>query len=360
MSRLVRTPLAAAMIARESGALRPRPLSAYDAAALGIDTRSSQATKSLTSGIKGRALTGEVNAPAYEVVGLFPFQSYFDSGLLETAILPQPPNQPIVPSTLSKPIMTAGYGLALTPSSQTPVAVQFFTGGQQGRSATYRLKPGEVIYPYGRPDGIGNNGQFSGFQWGLPFGWLGGGSATLITLRTADAEVNWANDENELIYHRMRLQIVDAAALPVLAGAYSGPINWPQRFPWPAAVSGVNSLTQRGRPAIAVFPTRTALSLRLATVAGSTMRMYFVGTNDFDTLSTGVADLTGVRATDIAWGTWAQQAGAVAPFNSTFEMQFLTGEAERLAADAGAVALAAPVGNELINSFVDVVRYGKI
>lgn len=335
--------------------LRRRSLSQFEAAALGVKV----GAKSTLRGIAGTAPTGEINAPAYEVSNTFLIQSYFDNTLLERALLAQPPNQPIVPSTKpQQPIMTAGYGLALTPSSQCPVAVQFFTGGMQGRSMTYRLKPGEVIYPFGKPGQ--ENGQFSGFTWGLPFGWLGGGSATLIVLRTADAGVTWPTDHNEVIYHRIRLQIVQDTTLPVSGGAYSGPLNWPQRFPWTQAVQGANSLNQRGRPGIAVFPTRTALSLRMATVAGSTMRMYFIGTNDFDVGSTGVASMTGVRAVDIAWGMWAQQGGAPAPFNSAFQTMMLTGEAERFAADAGAVALAAPAGSELVEDYVDIVRYGRL
>lgn len=356
MNPFHRTPLQLAMM--DQAQTRVRPLSQYEAAALGVATQSPKANRAVQAGVKGSPTTGEIVAPAYEVSGLFNLQSYFHDTLLEKAILAQPANQPIVPSTLSKPVMTAGYGLALTPSSQCPVGVQFYTGGMQGRSGVYRLKPGEVIFPFGRPGD--ENGQFSGFTWGLPFGWLGGGQATLVVLRTADARVTWGADHNELIYHRMRLKIVEASTLPVGAGAYNGSVNWPQRFPWPSAVSGTNALNQRGRPGLGVFPTRTALSLRMATVVGATMRMYFIGTNDFDTDSAGAATLTGVRAIDINWGTWAQQAGAAAPFTSAYQTLMLTGEAERFAADDGAVALAAPAASELVDQFVDVVRYGRL
>lgn len=353
MTRLVRSPLQQAL----STPLRVRPMSQFEAAAKGVQTQSSRAARAITSGVKGRPNSGEVNAPAYEVSNTFNFQSYFDYTNYAAGILPQPANQPIVPSTKSAPVMTAGYGLALAPSSQCPVAVQFFTGGMQGRSATYRMKPGEVIYPYGRPGD--ENGQFDGFQWGLPFGWLGGGTATLMVLRTADARVLWPSDHNEIIYHRLAIPIVAPAALPVTLAAYSGRLNWPQRFPWPNAISGSLGLNQRGKAAMGVFPTRTALSLRIETVAGSTMRMYFIGTNDFGMTANGQAQLTDVRAIDITWGAWAAQVGAVAPFNTPFQTQMLTGEAERFAADAGAVALAS-TAVELQGVNVDVVRYGRL
>lgn len=362
----MRSPLAA--YAQMSKALRPKPLTQLEAAARGVETMSPQAAKSLQAGIKGRPPSGEVNAPAYEVSDTFTFQSFFDTTLEEQAILAQPTNQQIVPSTLSDPIQTAGYGVGLLPSSETPIAIQFSTGGQQGRSATYRLKPGEVIWPYGRPNGIGHNGQFSGFQWGLPFGWLGGGSATLVVLRTADAKVTWASDHSEVVYHRIRLTINTFAQINALitAGAYNGPANWPQRFPWPLAISGVtgSSLNQGGQPAVAVAPTRTAMKLNLPTLAAPTdMRMYFVGTDNWAQLSTGAIDLTNIVFSDITWGSWTPNPGVNAPFNAANETEVLTGEAALYAANAGAVVLG--VTNDvndaaLLGATVDFTRYGRI
>lgn len=350
--------------------LRIRPLSQYDAAALGVDTQAPSAARALKSGIKGRAPTGEVNAPAYEVSQTFIYQSYFDDDLAERAILPQPANQPIVPSTKNeKPIATAGYGVALHPSSETPVAIQFDTGGQQGRSATYRLKPGEVLYPFGRPDGKGHNGQFSSFSWGLPFGWLGGGSANLIILRTADARVNWPSDHNEIVYHRIRLLIQpDVAALNALATAnfYNGPLNWPQRFPWPAARSGLNTLSQRGQPALAVTPTRTAMALQdtgASFPTPSTMRAFFIGADVWAQQADGSIDLSNAKFTDVTWGTFTLAAGIVAPFSGAQETQIVTGELERIACNAGAVVLAPAdftADIQLVGKHVDFVRYGRL
>lgn len=353
-----------------------RSLTLEDMQALGATTARRGAAAVLKNAMKrrkfgavrGKGNSGDVDAPAFEVSGTFVFQSYFDDALAEKALLRQSPNQPIVASTLNgglgtkNPVQVNGYGLGLHPSSETPVAVQFSTGAQQGSSPTYRLRPGQVIWPHGRPGGLTKPGYFSGFNWGLPFGWLGGGSATLVVLRTADAVVTWPTDHIEIVYHRIRLNINTSAEINALisGGKYNGPINWPQRFPWPAAVFGANSLPQGGQPALAIQPTRTALSLRTSSLlAASDMRMYFVGSDPWAQLSTGVIDLTDVRATDIEWGTWSQQAGVMPPFNSAFQTQILTGEAERYAANAGAVVLGA-VDAALNDLKVDFVRYGRL
>jgi hypothetical protein len=260
--------------------------------------------------------------------------------------------------------------VGLLPSSETPIAIQFSTGGQQGRSAVFRLKPGEVLWPFGRPNGIGHNGQFSGFQWGLPFGWLGGGSATLIVLRTADAKVTWASDHAEVIYHRIRLKILTAAEINALtdplSSSYIGPLNWPQRFPWPAAISGVTGqqLNQGGQPALAVQPTRTAMKLNLTALANpSNMRMYFVGADNWAQDQTGATDLTVAVFTDIIWGSWTPNAAVQVPFSVAAETQVLTGEAALYPANAGAVVLGmvsdvADAG--LTDATVDFTRYGKL
>jgi hypothetical protein len=115
------------------------------------------------------------------------------------------------------------------------------------------------------------------------------------------------------------------------------------------------------------MPTRTALSLRLATVAApSDMRMYFVGSDPWAQTGpisvaqqVGTISLADVRAIDITWGTWGQQAGAVAPFSSSFPSLLLTGEAERYAANAGAAVLGSNVA-ALQGQYVDIVRWGRL
>lgn len=300
-------------------------------------------------GVRGLALSGDIDAPAVEISAKFTTQSYFDTTLLEAAILRQPPNEQIVPST-KKSSDLAGYALGLHPSSQTPIAVQFKGGQQQGTSSVFRLKPGEVLRPFGSP---GAPGRFSGFDWGIPFGWLGGGNATLVVFRTSDATVDWL-DRSEVIFHRTRLPIYAQASVPS-APAY----NWPTRFPWPFASQGTNAFSQRGTPILAVTPTRTLATLRpaAALVASETMRMYFVGSDEFAETSTGTIPLTEAVAHDVVWNTWSSLASA--NFATQYQYQFLPEAVTRMAANAGGVILVDLSGG-LAGSYVDVVRYGVL
>lgn len=303
------------------------------------------------NGVKGRVLSGEVNAPAMEVATSFTYQSYFDTTLLEKAILAQSPSDPIVPSTLN-PVDLAGYAVGLLPSSEAPIAIQFKTGQQQGASPVYRMKPGQVIRPFGRPGVEGS--QFSGFSFGLPFGWLGGGTVSLILFRTSDAWVDWPGSLNEYVFHRTRMKIVDAAAL-----AGTPAYNWPIRFPWAQAQFGASALSQRGSPGLVVTPTQTIVRLRVATItAAVTMRSLFVGTNDYAQGSTGTIDLTDVAAYDVIWGTWAQLGGGAGP-GVQYPTQVLGGEWARLSAENGGLMLCSSDA-ALIDQYVDIVRYGRL
>lgn len=302
-------------------------------------------------GVRGNVISGEVNAPAVEITGNFTYQSYFDDTLLQRAILAQPPSDAIVPSTL-KSIDLAGYSLGLHPSSETPVTVRFRTGQQQGASSPYRLKPGQVIRPYGRPGDQG--GQFSGFDFGIPFGWLGGGTVTLILFRTSDAWVDWPGSLNEYIYHRTRMRIVDSTLMPA-----TPPYNWPMRFPWSQASFGASGLSQRGEPALVVTPTRTFVRLRVSSLAAPvTMRALFTGTNDFAMGPTGSIDLTDVASYDVIWGTWAQLGGGAGP-GTQYQTQMLGADWERLSADNGGLILCSDDA-DLIDEYVDIVRYGRL
>lgn len=302
------------------------------------------------AGVRGLALSGNVDAPAIEISEQYTLQSYFDSTLLQAAILRQAQNEPIVRTTM-KSYDLAGYALALHPSSETPVAVQFKGGQQQGGSAVFRLKPGEVLRPFGTP---GAPGKFSGFDMGLPFGWLGGGVATVMVLRTADSYVEWL-DRSEVIYHRTRMPIYQPAAVPATL-----PYNWPNRFPWPFATSGTYALSQRGRPALAVKPTRTLLRLRTANLAGAAvMRAYMVGTDAFAEQSDGTIDATDVSAYDMVWGLWTSVASA--NFATQYQTQFISDEFARLSANSGAMMFVDASGSAALTGlFVDVVRYGEL
>jgi len=301
-------------------------------------------------GVRGLALSGDVDAPAVEIAQKYTLQSYLDDTLGVAAILRQPPNEQIVPST-KKAYDLSGYALGLHPSSETPVAVQFRGGQQQGGSAVFRLKPGEVIRPFGAP---GAPGKFSGFEMGLPFGWLGGGNATVVVFRTADSTVDWL-DRSEVIYHRIRVPVLQPADVPAVP-AY----NWPTRFPWPFAVSGPNVLPQKGTPILAVNPTRTLLRLRVADLpAAANMRVYFVGTDALAEGPTGAIDITDVAAVDVVWGTWSSIASA--NFATQYQTQYWTGELARLGANGGGVFFVDDSGTAALDGlFVDVVRYGVL
>jgi hypothetical protein len=329
---------------------RIRPISAYaafeqSAAANGGAAASSGVISAMP----------EISAPVSQISRQFLFQSYFDDTLLEKALLEQSANEPIVQST-SKEEQIPGYAIGLHPSSQTPVAIEFRVGGQPSSSHAITLKPGQIVRPHGQPRG-GGPGQFSGFRWGLPFGWLGGGMAHLLVFQTSDSDVLWPGNP-EVIFHRTRMQILDPAALP----ATRAPINWPMRFPWINAVRGATSINQRGQPNIGIVPTRVLMTLRLDTLAApADMRLAFQGTNDFGLDAAGViipAETVGFHHT---WGTWAPPAGGAGNLATTFQVDFLAERGMRLAADDGGVALIdMSVGGDLIDAFVDVVRFGTL
>lgn len=301
-------------------------------------------------GVRGLALSGDIDAPAVELTAKFAYQSYLDSTLGVQALLRQPPNEQIVPSTRES-VELAGYAVGLHPSSETPVAIQFKGGQQQGGSATYRLKPGQILRPFGAP---GVPGKFSGFEWGLPFGWLGGGNALLVVFRTSDADADWL-DRSEIVYHRIRLPIQAAASVSATV-----PRNWPTRFPWPWALQGANSLPQRGQPVLSVTPTRTLLRLRMATVsAAASMRVLFVGTDHFAETD-GVVSLTDCAALDMIWGSWSPVAIANLPAVPQYQTMFFSGEFERLGANDGGVIFVDTSGGVLAGQYVDVIRYGVL
>lgn len=290
----------------------------------------------------------DVPASAIQLSRLFAYQSYFDDTLLEKAILVQSVNDPIVDA---KREQNSGYAIGLHPASQTPVAVQFDLGGQQGSGAPLILKPGQVIRPHGLPPGS-KSGSFAGFRWGLPFGWLGGGLATLVVFQTPDADVLWPGNP-EIIFHRQRFQIQDGAALPANA-----PKNWPIRFPWTQAVTGAGSFPQKGAPIIAIEPTRTLLRLRLDTLAApEDVRMIYQETQDLDLTAAGAVIATPVTCHDFTWGTWAPfGAGNLA---AQFPALFLSDLGFKLGADDGGVVFASN-GGTLVSEYMDCVRFGKL
>lgn len=313
----------------------------YSDAALGIEQENT------------RPVMPDVFSPAIQIPRLFTFQSYHDSTLLENAILQQAKNVPIVQSTL-KIDQTPGYALGLAPSSQTPIAVEFLTGAKSG-SATMLLKPGQVLRPQGGT-------TFTGFRWGLPFGWLGGGLATVLVFTTKEAHVSWA-ENSEVIFHRVRIPVLQPADLTALGANNNARKNWPLRFPWTQALFGASQLSQTGSPVTAIAnPTRTLMVLRGASSlgAGSTMRMIYQATNDVGLNSAGAVVNTNPIFEDVTWPVFTSlgTSGNLATQNP-FLMR--TGGVARLAADDGGLALLDISGFEALTGlFVDFVRYGVL
>ena len=338
----------------------PRKISmlrAYEAAALGAP-----------EGIITPVTTGDVHAPASQISKIFTIQSYLDSTYLERAILTQSPNNPIVPSTMV-PVDMKGYAVALHPSSETPVAVEFkaaVSGGGQAASSTIILKPGQIIRPHGRPDSA--SGAFAGFKWGLPFGWLGGGLATLLVFPTPDSTVSWTEQQREVLFHRARFQIVAPASVPTVATARR---NWPFRFPWLTAYFQATTAPQQGKAQLKVQPTRALMRLRLSSATGiaapATMRILYVGMDDLDLDGTNALDTSYASFTNVVWGTYANPAG-LANITTTYPLVEVTGAAIRPGGDGTGVSGNGGIvvfvdmddGDDLAGQYVDVFRYGTL
>lgn len=329
------------------------PFSSYDAAALGQDN-------DFSSIIRHSAVPA-LHAPAVEISAYFPYQSYFDSTAQAQALLSQPQSDQIVQSTKSKPIMSSGYGVGLHPMSEAPVAIRFFEGDQSS-SQTYRLVPGQIIRPFGSPGG--KPGAFAGFEFGLPVGWLGGGQVLLVILRTPDASVDWPKVPREIVFHRLRLQILAPASLPDPTSATTLVPNWPTRFPWVAAARLQSSvaLSQAGPAAMIVQPTRIRMRLLLNTLAiASDMRMIMVGDDVFD-LGGDFPGLTRSLTTQSYFDmTWPVTANLVGSVNLTTQRPVVEPNyATALMANNGVFGgmVLSSEAAALQTQYVDIVRYG--
>jgi hypothetical protein len=296
---------------------------------------------------------------AHEFGVRFPFQSYFDSTLLEKALLKQAPNQALVSSGLSEKELkkqVAGFALAVHPLSEAPAAVQFF-GGKGGRSASAPmvLKPGEIIRPTGM-DASGG-GAFQGFQVGLPFGWLGGGLVRFRVLPSPDASVSWGDTQNEVIIHRTRMKIVAPSAMPAVAYF---PCNWPLRFPWRYAISDTNS--QGGTPTLTVTPTRTVMRLRKASLTqAATMRVYVLGARDFDAELVSSPTLP-VSMMEMFWADYSAAPAGYAGYptiEAPFALTRMGCDESSAAVDRAGIQLVSD-SVDLQGAFVDVIRYGRL
>lgn len=270
----------------------------------------------------------------------FPFQSYFSSvaPTYETAILAQPPNKLIVPSTL-RPFQSRVSRIGLTGASQTPIAFRAFGKNETG---VHFLKPGQAV----------TIAEASGIEYGLPFGWLGGGISTLVLSDDPNAVLDLGPASRpEIIFHRFRTVIeASAANLPALRR------NWPLQFPWTHAQIG--TVDQSGAPTIRIEPTRALLRLRsqIALAPDKTVRIVFRGSREFDEASDGTYTLTNLTSTftEVAFKASTDPALALYPMASIPD-DFL-----RLACDEGGITIQDLGDATLTGIEVDVVRFGRI
>jgi hypothetical protein len=270
-----------------------------------------------------------------QVPARFAFQSYFSNALSATAILNQASGSSIVAST-KQSAQTPGVGVALHASSKSPVAIRFHGGNAD--SAEVILVPGQRL----------DVGAFDSFDWGLPFGWLGGGTVLLYVIHRPDAFVDLGGKPGPIPLQRLRLTIGNAFPGVLVA-------NWPAAFPWGGAVYGTDLTPQAGSPIVNVQPTRTALRLRSALAAPTTLAFVWRGDDDFDTgangLTVATADLT---TADVSFPSVPAGSGA-------FPFAWLPTEISVLGGDSTCVTVIdANVGAPLNGAFIDVVRYGML
>lgn len=295
-----------------------------------------------------------IYSPATVIAERFLFQSYYDSTALERAILDQPMNDQIVPSTAGEQ-QSGGYAIGLHPSSQTPVAVQFRQGPGSAASAAVVLKPGQITRPSG--------GKFNGFRFGLPQGWLGGGNVQLVVFTSPEAHCDWG-DHAEIIFHRSRFKIFQPADIGVALTA--APFNWPLSFPWVKAMrfdATLTAIAQGGKPVLAVMPTRSILVLRGITgglVNPASVAAMFQGTDDFGLDSAGAPILTNPVTDYLTFPSYTLLGGAG---NLSNQAQFIVqdGVWARLSADQGGVAFVDNTGAATLSGcFIDICRYGRL
>jgi hypothetical protein len=230
-------------------------------------------------------------------------------------------------------MQSAGVGVALHPSSESPVAVRF--RGGTADSAALILTPGQIV----------NVGTFATFEYGLPFGWLGGGTSILYILHNDKAVVDFGNSEKgATIFHRARY---------VIENAFPGTLrkNWPGTFPWQSAArtNTVNPMPEGGAPIVALDMEIALMRLRSAIAAPATVTMIWQGNDAFDADAAGVVSSATRTTYDVTFPAVPAGSGA-------FPIAWLPREVHRLTSSVTGVNFIDPTG-ALNGQFIDVVRY---
>lgn len=295
-----------------------------------------------------------------QITKVFPFQSYFDASF-ETfapnpgsALLPQPTNSGIIQSTLQPQNQSEAYAIGLAPWSEAPIAAQMQVGDAGGLSSPIILRPGEIVAPAGLARGDSFR-MFRGLQWGLPFGWLGGGLVSVFLFKSPDSLPQWVYGAKEVCFHAFQTNIIAASAQPPAAQR----TNWPTRFPWVKAFRGVGvtAINQANGPNLSVSPTKTLLRLNGVNLAASeACRVVFWGT---DTLDHGADGVTPIANQSTYWEfNWPTNTAGGWPAHQP--MVALPDEFSKIAANSWGITIEALAGGALFGATVNVARFGLI
>jgi hypothetical protein len=290
---------------------------------------------------------------AFALTDNFIFQSYFDSTLLETAIVPNNSQGNGIASSTFRDRPVAGVGIALLPMSQTPIAVlPVSLTGDAASQAAVVLKPGEVYYP---------GSTFRSLKYGVPYGWLGGGTVYMVILRENIGDVS-ATGSPEMIVHRQRMIVRDGTYNPA-----SLPKNWPARFPW---INATNNLAQaqQGAPFLAPQFTRVALRLRVTNLAAQgVVRLFVAGTEDFDEQNTAQDAVSAYDAPTTSGMFYDNFFPVISPSGaqvggldlSEFPVTVIGKDFIPPGGDAATAVMLDMTGNTAGNP-IDVIRYGTL
>lgn len=262
----------------------------------------------------------------------FAYQSYFDNALLHNALADQGVGEPIIVST-KKVSQTPGYVVGLHPSSESPIAIRF--SGGDASDSQFVITPGQTLAP----------GFFETFEYGLPFGWLGGGNALIYVGHRPDVRFDFPSVKRSVPFHRARM-VVDAAFPGTLRR------NWPDAFPWPNAFAGAGLRPQGAGRVVSIRPAAAMFRLRVALAMPLTLNLIFRAVDVLDTNSAGVVSDTQLSTYDLSFP-------AVPVGSNAYPVAWLPEEIAALVGAGASLNIVDPSG-EVDGEFVDVVRYGHM
>lgn len=252
-------------------------------------------------------------------------------------VLTQPTNELIVPST-KRIAQMKGSVVGVAGFSQTPVAFKFQGAGESG---VIFCRPGQKFYV----------GEFDAFEYGLPFGWLGGGLSVIFVGHTPDADLDLGPGRPEIIFHRLTVKIqASVNPLPALVR------NWPLQFPWSQATRGDEKIDQKGNPIIRVEPTRALMRLSSSFLVDKAVGLIFRGSREFDEQTNGVVGVDDNNSV-IAEVRFPATTDPVFP---ALSMAVIPEDFLRLACDEGGLTIVNLGDAALTDQEIEIVRFGRI